>query len=265
MPGRLYDLDTSKYGNKNELKALVKDLKDKGIECIADIVINHRSGEKQDASGKFCIFEGGTPDARLDWDASFICSDDDVCDGKGKPDTGISWGKVPDIDHTNPKVQSDLSDWMNWMKTEVGFVGFRFDMVLGYGPAYSKIYMQNTKPSFAVAEHWNRTNDNNSEAQRREIASWIDAAGGEFKAFDFPTKGVLQAALRDKALGRMKDSNGGAPGLIGLKPGNAVTFIDNHDTYSQDLWPFPREQVMQGYVYILTHPGVPTVASYFQL
>ncbi|KAK3123216.1 hypothetical protein QOZ80_8AG0626420 [Eleusine coracana subsp. coracana] len=48
--------------------------------------------------------------------------------------------------------------------------------------------------------------------------------------------------------------------MIGLMPEKAVTFIDNHDTGStQDSWPFPPDMVMQGYAYILTHPGIPCI------
>ena len=54
--------------------------------------------------------------------------------------------------------------------------------------------------------------------------------------------------------------------MIGLRLGNAVTFIDNHDTgFTQNLWPFPPDKVIQGYVYILTHPGIPSVVSFFHL
>jgi len=46
-------------------------------------------------------------------------------------------------------------------------------------------------------------------------------------------------------------------------PAKAVTFIDNHDTGStQHMWPFPADKVMQGYAYILTHPGTPMIVSY---
>lgn len=48
--------------------------------------------------------------------------------------------------------------------------------------------------------------------------------------------------------------------MLGYWPTKAVTFIDNHDTgSSQGHWPFPEDKVMQGYAYILTHPGIPCV------
>ncbi|KAJ7958153.1 Alpha-amylase [Quillaja saponaria] len=266
LPGRLYDLNASKYGTQEELKSLIAALREKGIKAIADIVINHRSAERLDQRG-FSIFEGGTPDSRLDWNATFICKGDRFSDGTGNPDTGDDWWGAPDVDHVNPQVQRELSDWMNWLKTEIGFEGWRFDLVKGYASGFTKFYMEQTKPDFAVGELWNNITygqdgkaELNQDAHRATLVYWVEAAGGAVTAFDFTTKGILGIAVNGELL-RLKDANGKPPGMIGTKPKNAVTFIDNHDTWSQRQWPFPddSDKIVLGYVYILTHPGHPTI------
>ncbi|KAI5354478.1 hypothetical protein L3X38_007373 [Prunus dulcis] len=266
-PGRLYDLDASSYGNKDELKSLIATMHEKGIKAIADIVLNHRSAVKQDENGIWSIFEGGTEDGRLDFNASLICRDDnDHPFGTGNPDTGDNFPYTADVDHTNPRLQTELSDWLNWLKTDIGFDGWRLDYVIGYGSSFTKLYMEKTSPEFAVAEYW-RWNiskgqdgklDKNQDAHRNEIVNWIEAAGGVVTAFDLTTKYILNVAVEGE-LWRLKDSNGKPPGLIGIKPESAVTFIDNHDTWSQGLLPFPDDKVLLGYAYILTHPGTPSI------
>jgi alpha-amylase len=114
-------------------------------------------------------------------------------------------------------------------------------------------------------ENWPSFDINNPNASRQTLCDWINATGSLSGAFDFTTKGLLGSAVNGN-YGCLKDSNGAPAGLIGWWAAKAVTFIDNHDTGpstggagGQNMWAFPSAKVMQGYCYILTHPGIPMV------
>lgn len=246
LPRQLYVLN-SKYGTEQQLRDAIAALKANNLKVIADIVINHRVG-----TTNWADFTNPT------WGCWAVVNNDEWTGRCGNADSGDGYGAARDLDHSNLTVQNDIKAWMTWLKNNVGFDGWRYDYVRGYWGGYNKIYNQATNPVFSVGELWDNLNLDNPDPHRQQIINWIDATGGTSTAFDFTTKGVLQQAVQGQ-LWRL-NRFGKAPGVIGWWPEKAVTFIDNHDTGStQAHWPFPSDKVMQGYAYILTHPGIPCV------
>ncbi|MEO0898683.1 MAG: starch-binding protein [Bacteroidota bacterium] len=250
LPRELYD-QNSNYGTQVELQAAITALHNEGIKAIGDIVINHRVG-----STNWADFTNPT------WGCWAVTAQDEWGQNGGNPcgnwDTGDNYSAARDIDHTNATVQNDIITWMNWLKNTIGFDGWRYDYIRGYSGYYNGLYDNATSTYFSVGELWDNLNINDANPHRQQIINWIDQTNGTSHAFDFTTKGILQQAVNGE-LWRLSN-NGGAPGVIGWYPARSVTFVDNHDTGStQNYWPFPGGKVMQGYAYIMTHPGVPTV------
>lgn len=268
LPGQLYDLDTP-YGSKSELVSLLSQLRDAGIASLADIVINHRCADEQDEKGRWNKFADKVehPGRSIAWGRWAIVGDEeDGFGGQGSRDSGAGFDPAPDLDHANEEVRESLKDWLRWLHSEIGYSGWRLDYVKGFAAKYAKEYVAETVGADApvVGEFWadlnwrDSTLDRNQDGARQALINYLDSADGMFSMFDFPTKGILQEAVRNTEYWRMRDDSGKAPGLLGWWPSRSVTFLDNHDTGStQQHWPFPKDKVMTGYAYILTHPGVP--------
>jgi len=260
LPRDLYNLN-SFYGNVDDLKRCISAMKQHGVCPVADIVINHRCAEAQDESGRWNLFTG-----RMAWDQQAITTDNPEFGGRGNSGTGEDYGPAPNIDHTKDWVRNDLKDWLRWMRDDVGFGGWRFDFVKGYGGQFTGEYVGDTSPYVSVGEHWVSCNYNggaleyNQDSHRQSTYDWCASTGGNTAAFDFTTKGILQEAVRNREYWRLQGSDGHPSGFCGKWPTHAVTFLENHDTGSTlQHWPFPTERLAEGYAYILTHPGTPTV------
>mmetsp|Transcript_106076 Transcript_106076/g.188657 ORF Transcript_106076/g.188657 Transcript_106076/m.188657 type:complete len:864 (+) Transcript_106076:49-2640(+) len=274
LPSQLFNLDGSQYGSQAALEALVRKFHSVGLRAVADIVVNHRCGDKQDGQGKWNQFTSGMTSRPsfagiMDWGGWAITLGDQYSDGSGQHGPGNTDGKfdaAPDIDHRNKKVQESISIWLRWLRLQVGIDGWRFDFVKGYAAEFVGLYCQKSEPAWAVGELWGdmQYDDNglchDQNRHRQDLCNWINATGKRSTAFDFTTKGILQEACRHSQYWRLKDRDGKPAGLIGWMPKYAVTFIDNHDTGStQRHWPFPDDKVLIGYAYILTHPGIPSI------
>ncbi|ULQ60609.1 hypothetical protein K7I13_04835 [Brucepastera parasyntrophica] len=261
IPTELNDLN-SYYGTSAQLTATIAAIQP--AKAIADIVVNHRGGfsswgdfkNPQWTEDYYSICSG---------DEGFTNSGSDPMNGstkKGAADTGENYADARDLDHTNTAVQNGIISWMNNYLKTIGFVGWRYDFVKGFGGTYVGQYNTATSAEFSVGEFWptNTYEYSNSSNWSNQIVNWINATsnnGVKSRAFDFVLKGNFQTAFSDTRYDLLADSNA----IFRRLPAQAVTFVDNHDTGStQSHWPVPTSHVGKAYVFILTHPGYPTVA-----
>ena len=168
---------------------------------------------------------------------------------------------------------------MNSVLKRAGFVGWRYDYVKGFAGDYVGYYNAMTDAAFFVGEYW--PDDGNWTTL---INNWISAtensvngqAGKKSRAFDFVLKSNLNNAFGWTKSGSDVYEDGVTPSgdywnmalladsstLMRSNPSAAITFVDNHDTGStQQHWELSWYDVPVAYAYILTHPGMPCVAS----
>ncbi len=161
-----------------------------------------------------------------------------LCIPTGNPDEGRPYEAARDLDHKNAIVKNDIKDYLNYIKTEYGYDGFRLDFVHGFNASHINDYLTAAVPYFSVGENWpdlsysGSTLNANQDAHRQIITDWITGTGNKSGAFDITLKGYFNSVFTTPG-GRfniLKDSNGKPSGLLGWMPNYAVTFIDNHDT-----------------------------------
>eukprot|EP01018_Ginkgo_biloba_P018376 Gb_04803 [translate_table: standard] len=259
LPQNIYSLNSA-YGSEHQLKSLLQIMQNNNVRAMADIVINHRMGSTQGSGGLYNRYDG----MPLPWDERAVTC---CTGGHGNCSTGDNFDGAPNIDHNQDFVRRDIKEWLRWLRKSIGFQDFRFDFAKGFAGKFVKEYIEASEPLFTVGEYWDSCSytppsdhlDYNQDSHRQRIINWIDSTGGLSGAFDFTTKGILQEAVKGEWW-RLRDCQGKPSGVLGRWPSRAVTFIENHDTGStQAHWPFSSNHIMEGYAYILTHPGIPTV------
>ena len=264
LPRELYNFNSA-YGSEAQLRDLINKYHTLDIKILSDIVINHRVGTNDAVT-----FTNPA------WPTYFITADDEgrnfvnypvefSINGDYFPGTALkadgsngTYGPARDLDHKNPEVRQEIINWMNFLKNDLGFDGWRYDFVHGYDPIYNKEYNDATNPYFAVGELL--------ESSRVQTNNWVNFTQQSSSAFDFNTKVSLQNAIRDNNLSYLRDGQGRPAGMIGINPGKSVTFLDNHDTGaaqqccgSNYVFPGGESNLRKGYAYILTHPGNPMI------
>lgn len=244
------------WGTEAQLRSMIATFKAKGTGIIEDVVINHRSGATNWTDFPAETWNGTTWKIGLDG----ICRTDEVnsqpgqSHGTGAADTGEDFNGSRDLDHTNANVQNNCKNYCKFLLEDMGYAGFRYDMVKGYNGQYVKIYNQYSKPTYSVGEYWDGSYD--------KVKAWIDATGKESAAFDFPFKYAVNEAFSTgdltKLVWKANGTNNQPAGMIHFGYSQlAVTFVDNHDTY-RDGSKFTGN-VPAANAFMLCSPGTPCV------
>ena len=247
IPTELFNFSQTVYGSEAQLRSLLTAMNTSTprIHPMADIVVNHRGG-----TTNWTDFTNPT------WDCKSITSNDEAnfvaitgvrpC---GTPDTGEDFNGGRDLDHTNIQVQNGVKEFLTRLKG-LGFDSWRWDVAKGFSAWHFGDYINASTPYASVGEYW----DGNTAT----LKSWVDGTGGKSAAFDFSLYyNALQPAINSGNYGALA----GYPGLAGQfgYADKAVTFIDNHDTFVKPGSFVTSDNIMKGYAYILTHPGMPCV------
>ena len=248
----------SSFGTEEDLRSMIKTFKEKGIGTIADVVINHRKELKN-----WVEFPEETyKDVTYRMTSEDVCSDDEAA-GKGyqlskNKDTGEKWDGMRDLDHKSENVQTIVKAYLNFLLKDLGYTGFRYDMVKGYSASYTKMYNEDSKPQFSVGECWDSSNT---------IKNWIDGTGKTSAAFDFQFRYTVRNAINKGDWTYLDKQNEGNWPLVsknyqdGSYRQYAVTFVENHDTEkranaAQD--PIKKDTLAAN-AYLLAMPGTPCV------
>ncbi|MCH5218597.1 MAG: alpha-amylase [Muribaculaceae bacterium] len=259
MPIYWFTNHTSSFGSESQLKKMISTYKALGVGIIEDVVVNHRVGvsnyydfPSETWNGKKYQLTNGA-----------ICSSDEMWreGGHGCPytrgaaDTGEDFNGGRDLDHTNATVQDHVKNYCKFLIDDLGYAGFRLDMVKGYGGQYTKIYNQYSKPQFSVGEYF--------DGQYDAVAGWIEATGRESAAFDFPFKFQVNNAFHtgnyEELVWYAQYTTPQPAGLIhyGYQQ-YAVTFVENHDTYRDAGCKLQKEELAAN-AFMLCSPGTPCV------
>jgi len=254
---RQWSTQSGSWGTVEELKQLINALKANGCKAIADVVVNHRGDNGLAPYNQFFSENFGAY-GTFQLLPSDVCSNDDV-PGTGFADTGEGFDGARDLDHTSTNVQNTVKAYLQWLKNEIGYDGWRYDMVKGFNGSYISGYNAAADADLSVGEYW--------DAQYNAVWNWITATGKNSTAFDFPMKyAALNNGLQSSNYAAMAwdDNSSGSTvkrpaGIIHAPQSRryAVTFVDNHDTY-RDASKYTGS-VTQAYAFILSAPGIPCV------
>ena len=261
-----YFNQNSSFGTEAELRSLISKFKANGIGAIADVVVNHRNTD-----GWYTFPAETYKGVTYQMLSTDICKNDDggktatqaKKDGvslSNNDDEGTDFGGCRDIDHKSANVQKIIKAYLKFLKEDMGYTGFRYDMVKGFSGTHVADYNDATGVKFSVGEYW----DGNPS-----IINWINKTNKKSAAFDFQFRYNVRDAVNGAANGKVASSSdwsklNSTDNL--MHDANyrqyAVTFVENHDmqyrSASEPLDPL-RKDTLAANAYMLAMPGTPCI------
>ena len=261
-----YFNQNSSFGSEAELRSLITKFKAAGIGAIADVVINHRNTD-----GWFTFPAETYKGVTYQMQSTDICKNDDggttatqaATNGVSlsqNNDEGTDFGGCRDIDHKSENVQKVIKAYLKYLKDDLGYIGFRYDMVKGFDGNHVADYNDATGVEYSVGEYW----DGNDK-----IESWINRTNKKSAAFDFQFRYNVRDAVNGAANGKVTTSSDWSKLNSNdnlMHDANyrryAVTFVENHDTQkrseSEQNDPL-RKDTIAANAYMLAMPGTPCI------
>ena len=261
-----YFNQNSSFGSEAELRSLITKFKAAGIGAIADVVINHRNTE-----GWYTFPAETYKGVTYQMQSTDICKNDDggttatqaATDGVSlsqNNDEGTDFGGCRDIDHKSENVQKVIKAYLKYLKDDLGYTGFRYDMVKGFDGSHVADYNDATGVEYSVGEYW----DGNDK-----IENWINRTNKKSAAFDFQFRYNVRDAVNGAANGKVATSSDWSKLNSNdnlMHDANyrryAVTFVENHDTQyrSETEQNDPlRKDTIAANAYMLAMPGTPCI------
>ena len=255
----------SSFGTEAELRSMIQTFKSKGIGTIADVVVNHHNTNGwwgfPSETYKGVTYQFKTTDivANDDDGATATQAAKDGVTLSSNNDEGEGWGSMRDLDHKSQNVQNIVKAYVKYLKDDLGYTGFRYDMVKGFNGSHVADYNDYAGIEYSVGECWDGTST---------IRNWIDAASKKSAAFDFQFKYVVRNAVDQNNWSKLGQQNDGNWPLASSAYSSgsysrwAVTFVENHDT---ELRPDGssngplRKDTLAANAYLLAMPGTPCV------
>ena len=255
----------SSFGSESQLRSMINTFKSKGIGTIADVVINHRKTINDWVTFPSETYKGVTYNML----STDICRNDDGgatlnwANQNGKSlspnnDTGEDWGGMRDLDHRSTNVQDIVKAYVKMLLDDLGYAGFRYDMVKGYSAYYTGMYNSSCDVQYSVGEYW--------DGNEGVVKGWIDGTkvNGvvQSAAFDFPFRYVIRDAVNNNRWTSLASSSSKGLNMASNYKRYSVTFVENHDTQYRDANnqndPI-RNNIEAANAFMLAMPGTPCV------